>query len=80
MKRRIRIITKATTTGQVFSDVYNGWFGGERISDDQISQMSNEQRIEINGVRYGQEGRMRNLYRHSTPSFKDVSQTYRLKI
>jgi len=42
--------------------------------------MSNEQRIEINGVRYGQEERMRNLYRHYPPSFKDVYQTYHLKI
>ena len=80
MKRRIRVITKATTTGQLFSDIYNGWFKGERLSDDQIRQMSSEQRIEIEGVRYGQEGRMRNLYRHSTPSFKDVSQTYHLKL
>jgi len=80
MKRRIRIITKATTTGQLFSDVYTGWFKWERLSDAQIGQMSNEQRIEINGVRYGQEERMRNLYRHYPPSFKDVYQTYHLKI
>lgn len=80
MKRRIRVITKSTTTGQVLSDVYAGWIKGERLSDDQIGQMSHEQRVEINGIRYGQERRMENLYRNSPPLFKDISQTYHLKI
>lgn len=80
MKRRIRVITKATTTGQVFSDVYNGWIKGDIISDDEINKLPVDSRNIINIERYSHEWRMRERYGNSPPFGKDVSQTQYIKL
>ena len=79
MKRRIRVITKATIKGDIFSRVYNGWIKGDMISDDEISEMPVEIRNITNVERYDHEKSMRERYRDSHTS-KGMSQTHYLKI
>ncbi|GEM_PF-2575213 len=87
MKRRIRVITRPishhvieSTHAIVNVSYYEGWFGGERISDDQIEQMSDEQRRRISYIINDEEQRLRYKFENSFLGGKEFSRTHYLKL